>query len=288
MNWIRKQPRARRSSVKALCSAAVLAIFLAGCSGEKPSTLPAAASAAQANEKAIPTSTSAEPALAAGKQDTPAAAMPPEKKDDVKFVREDVHPTDFEDTKKPYIRRGVKLYSDGSLVSHGLYTTYYRSGQKFVEGKHVDGVKQGPWQMWYENGKLAKTENYVDGKLDGRWTQFDANGVRQDEVEYKAGHREGKQVTYYPDGKQIKLEEEYHNGKLHGVLTAWHPNGTKGTEAHYKDGEPEGLQQQWFDDGKPAKQATYVNGKLHGKAINWTPKGEKTEMDYANGKRLAK
>ena len=43
----------------------------------------------------------------------------------------------------PYIQREVKKYSDNSMVNHGRYATYYRGGQKFEEGKYVDGMKQG-------------------------------------------------------------------------------------------------------------------------------------------------
>ena len=37
------------------------------------------------------------------------------------------HVTSFPD-KKVYVRKNVKLYSDNSMVPHGLYTEFYRSG----------------------------------------------------------------------------------------------------------------------------------------------------------------
>jgi hypothetical protein len=200
-----------RNCFSVACGLGLLVFSLAGCSSDKDSSLTAddaTSKAAVATSADAPTKTSSD----AAKATPPAAAAQQNLSPQKKLVREDVHTTYFED-KKIYFRRGVKLYSDDSLVNHGLYTSYYRNGQKFEEGKYADGVKQGPWHEYYDNGQEARVENYVDGKLDGAWTKFNEKGVREEEVSFKSGKRSGRWITYQPDGKEIKSQEEYQDGK---------------------------------------------------------------------------
>lgn len=200
-----------RSCFAVACVLGLLVFSLAGCGSDKDPS----ATADEATSKTAATTTSDAPVKTGGdsaKSTPPAAAAQQNQSPQKKFVREDVHTTYFEN-KKIYYRREVKLYSDDSLVNHGLYTSYYRNGQKFEEGKYVDGVKQGPWHEYYDNGQEARVENYVDGKLDGTWTKFNEKGVREGEVSFKAGKRNGHWITYQPDGKEIKTQEEYQDGK---------------------------------------------------------------------------
>src|SRR5689334_15875065 len=68
-----------------------------------------------------------------------------------RFVREDTSRVLYED-RKPYVVKGVKVFSDNSVVDHGIFTRFFRNGQKAEEGQFVDGKKHGPWKLWCDNG----------------------------------------------------------------------------------------------------------------------------------------
>ncbi|HEY2827450.1 MAG TPA: toxin-antitoxin system YwqK family antitoxin [Pirellulales bacterium] len=187
--------------------------------------------------------------------------------------------------KKVHVHRQVKRYSDDTLVNHGLYSSFYLSGQKLDEGNYIDGIKDGQWKLWHENGQLAKTENYVGGKLEGQWSMFDPKGVKRNDVSYKAGKRDGKWITYGDDGKQIREQVEYRDGKLNGTNTQWDADGKKTVETHFENGQLQGLQESWFPNGQLSRHAEFKDGKPNGTLIRWNEKGEKLlEEKYADGK----
>lgn len=208
------------------------------------------------------------------------------------LVREDTIRLAYGDSpndKAPYISRGVKVFSDNSTVDHGLYTRYWRNGQKAEEGRYVDGKKQGPWKLWYKNGQEAKTENYVDGKLDGKWTLVSEDGKPLRERSYKAEQRDGKWLSYYPGGKQVQLEENYGGGKLNGAVRVWYESGAKDSERNYVNGVPEGKQQQWHENGKLGRESEYRNGRRNGMMTEWDKEGKVVKQsEYKDGKLVDK
>ena len=47
----------------------------------------------------------------------------------------------------------------------GLWTTWYKNGQKKYEDTHKDGKKDGLSTEWYDNGQKKKEGTYKDGEL---------------------------------------------------------------------------------------------------------------------------
>jgi antitoxin component YwqK of YwqJK toxin-antitoxin module len=239
-----------------LSGSALLLLGSAGCSGSKeaPAEKPFAENASTGSGTAATNSTDE-----ADKSGKALAAMLP-KTPPPKLVEETTSTENYPD-KKPKTVRGIKRFSDNSVINHGHYVSYYQNGQKFEEGDYVDNQKQGAWHMWYENGKEAKVENYLNGKPEGQWTLFNDKGLPEREASYKAGQRSGIWKYYFPDGKQLSKQEEYRDDKLDGTSYLWYPNGAKGSEYHYQAGAPVGIQQQWYESGQMAKQVEFVNGK---------------------------
>ncbi|HEX3999528.1 MAG TPA: toxin-antitoxin system YwqK family antitoxin [Pirellulales bacterium] len=191
-----------------------------------------------------------------------------------KFVRRDQITAQFPD-KTPQATWEIKLFSDGSKVYDGEHVEYYPHGTKFVQGRYVEGKKQGPWKFWASNGKPVKTENYRDGKLDGAWTLFHDDGSKERDESYQAGKRDGKWVSYDSGGKnQPVKQEEYKDGEYDGTVIEWYSNGNKKLETHYVAGKLDGQQSLWYRDEKPLEVALYKNGMLDGKRTRWKENGE--------------
>ncbi len=75
---------------------------------------------------------------------------------------------------------------DGDLL-HGVYTSYYLSGDLKEKGMFSGGLKVGEWKEWYPNGELKSITNWRKGQLWGAHTTYTENGVIKSHVNYKAG-----------------------------------------------------------------------------------------------------
>jgi|GEM_PF-2219169 len=120
---------------------------------------------------------------------------------------------DAEETDEQYQKRGrrdkedlIRLYANISprRAYDGKCTFYYPDGTKRMEGKYVNGAKQGSFTYWKESGAKDKLVNYKDGMVDGEHTTFGPEGKP-----YIIGH-------YKAYNQQQLSEIEYHIEDLMG------------------------------------------------------------------------
>jgi hypothetical protein len=110
-------------------------------------------------------------------------------------------------------RRHVLREEDGTLMDYGLYTCWYRSGQKEYEGR------------------------YDEGRLDGVETRWHENGEKATEQEYRMGLRHGYRRDWDPSGR-LRKEEQYADDLPHGVWSVWKDNGDVKWQQVYRHGRP--------------------------------------------------
>lgn len=278
----------RRYRLRWLGAAALTIGLMAGCHRSPPSSESEPSASGGTDQSAISAKSAGshsaaddlfpDEKLLAGKHADP--SLPPPK-----FVRRKEVTAQFPD-KTPQSIWQVKVFSDNSEVKDGPYKEFYPDGNKFVEGRYVDGQKEGDWTFWGKNGKLLKTEKYRDGKLDGAWTLFREDGSKERDVSFKAGKREGKWVFYDAAGKNSPVEQhEYKASDRDGTWIKWYPNGNKQSEEHYVDGQIDGEQTRWYESGKQKEVQTFKNGVPDGKRIRWKENGEKIdEVEFKNGR----
>lgn len=69
------------------------------------------------------------------------------------------------------------LASDGQeWIRHGLFQSYYPTGQLASEGYYENGKESGVWKDFHDNGRLAAQGEYRDGVECGTWRYWDADG----------------------------------------------------------------------------------------------------------------
>ncbi len=90
------------------------------------------------------------------------------------------------------------LLEDGTKV--GIWTYWYKHGQRKEEGKFKNGKKEGRWTAWHKNGKKFKEGIFVNGEKEGRWTCWYQNGKKYSEGEYKNGKKEGPWPYWFDTG----------------------------------------------------------------------------------------
>ena len=89
------------------------------------------------------------------------------------------------------VEYGGKMFKqDDDKPYTGLVFDLYRTtGNKSLEGRYKDGLRNGKWSWWNEDNKMDSSGTYKDGKQDGLWTGWYENGQKKEEGTYKDGKR---------------------------------------------------------------------------------------------------
>jgi antitoxin component YwqK of YwqJK toxin-antitoxin module len=87
-------------------------------------------------------------------------------------IRRESYPDGARKAESSYLVR-----SDGSLVRHGIQTTWYREGERESMEIYVDGIIEGYAISWYPDGRLKSLEHFTDGAMDGQARHWDEAGT---------------------------------------------------------------------------------------------------------------
>ena len=96
---------------------------------------------------------------------------------------------------------------EGLDQRHGVWTSWYRNGQKQLEGRYVEDAPVGKFSWWHANGQKAIEGEYVTGKQNGKWTWWHQNGQKNIEGEYASGNPSNKWTWWREDGHVTKVAD---------------------------------------------------------------------------------
>ncbi len=178
--------------------------------------------------------------------------------------------------------------------------SYFESGQKSLEYNYSNGMREGTFKEWHNNGKLKSIQEYKNNVINGKNYSYFYNGKpHQLFTEYKILNNrydyniyEGKYEIYYTDGKP-QIIGNYKKGKLQGLYTQYYENGIKRSETNYIDGLKTGEEKYWHTNGKINNINTYkyfkINdtpySQLEGIVMAYNSNGNVTQKSfYKNGK----
>ena len=65
------------------------------------------------------------------------------------------------------------------------------TGNKILEYKMIEGLKNGLYQEWYPDGKLKRKGKYLNNTQVGDWTTWYDNGQKSSEITRKDGKGDG-------------------------------------------------------------------------------------------------
>jgi antitoxin component YwqK of YwqJK toxin-antitoxin module len=90
---------------------------------------------------------------------------------------------------------------------HGVWTVWYRNGNKKIEGQYDHGVLTAKCAWWYENGQQQAEGEYTNGLKTGTWTTWHTNGLKESEGQYKDGNLVSKFLRWSADGKLAEIHD---------------------------------------------------------------------------------
>jgi len=98
---------------------------------------------------------------------------------------------------------GGKMFNENDDKPYtGLVFDLYRTtGNKSLEGRYKDGLRNGKWSWWNEENKMDSSGTYKDGKKDGKWTYWYENSNKKSEGKFEQGYKIGNWQFWEENGR---------------------------------------------------------------------------------------
>ncbi|MDD3743494.1 MAG: hypothetical protein PHX54_07740 [Lentimicrobiaceae bacterium] len=110
-----------------------------------------------------------------------------------------------------------EYFNDGTLKSEKTYeevkgeqtlvheVSYHSTGEKYMEGSYVNGMREGKWTSWHKDGRLWSEGEFKQDKSHGERKVYYPNGNLHYKGSFDLGKRVGNWIFYDEDG--IKINE---------------------------------------------------------------------------------
>lgn len=142
----------------------------------------------------------------------------------------------------------------------GIWTEYYRNGNKRSEISYQDNHKYGLMKSFYENGNLAE-EGYWDGQ---HWVgaykfYFSSGKIAYDWNYGDEGNRVGEQSYYYENGQLMRLGT-WVDGYADGLVAEYYDSGNLRCESQWKMGRVDGIMKEYYISGSLSASRVFRDG----------------------------
>jgi hypothetical protein len=141
--------------------------------------------------------------------------------------------------------------ADGCFAGASLQGTPPPEGRKVWCAK-PDETRHGLYTLWFASGDRGLQGSYKAGKLHGTWTRWYETGGKQSEAAYRNGRMHGPFTRWYENGSKM-TDGQYVDGNEDGTWTYWRPDGAPEKEEHWKMGE---LQEPTLDTDRTRPDTT--------------------------------
>lgn len=118
-------------------------------------------------------------------------------------------------------------YKNGKVINPVI--DYFISGEKQMVGNYSDYIdpRNGLFTWFYKNGQKSSEATYINGKLNGKYTEWYSNGEKKEEVNYVDNRKDGCDYVWDEAGKPL----------INSDLGGWtYPNSWSCNFDYYEDG----------------------------------------------------
>lgn len=105
---------------------------------------------------------------------------------------------------------------DENGKKEGAWSEWYKSGGIKCEGSYKEDKEVGLWTFYYRNGEKSSYGNFINGKKDGLWDAWHSNKTQDSKGIYEVGKMQGEWNWYFNNG-QKRSSEKYLNDSLLSV-----------------------------------------------------------------------
>ena len=142
----------------------------------------------------------------------------------------------------------------------GVWTEFYRNGNRRSEISYHDNHKYGLKKSFYENGNLAE-DGYWDGQ---HWVgsykfYFSSGKIAYDWNYGDEGNRVGEQSYYYENGQLMRLGT-WVDGYADGLVADYYDSGNLRCESQWKMGRVDGVMREYYISGSLSASRVFRDG----------------------------
>jgi antitoxin component YwqK of YwqJK toxin-antitoxin module len=142
----------------------------------------------------------------------------------------------------------------------GVWTEFYRNGNRRSEISYQDNHKYGLMKSFYENGNLAE-EGYWYGQhwVGGYKFYFSSGKIAYDWNYGDEGNRVGEQSYYYENGQLMRLGT-WVDGYVDGLVAEYYDSGNLRCESQWKMGRVDGIMKEYYVSGSLSASRVFRDG----------------------------
>jgi antitoxin component YwqK of YwqJK toxin-antitoxin module len=183
------------------------------------------------------------------------------------------------------IEREMTQDASGDYVLHGAWRYYDENGRLIIDGRFVQGQREGLWRRFYRASEAVQltTAPYKDfsrplisaatfraGRMHGTWTITDSQDRKVHEIELDNGERDGPAIWYYPSGGVFAVAH-YEHGSPNGEMIQFAADGVVIATETYERGRKISKRTEYHDEAHQVKQEmTFLHSELTSKTPdNW-------------------
>lgn len=128
----------------------------------------------------------------------------------------------------------------------------------------INGKAEGEVRLFDINGKLILIGNLKNDQRNGTFYDLDPeSGDTLRVVTFKDNLREGKALSYFPDGT-LSQESQFVTNQLQGNVISYFEDGKIRDRTSFQNNKPEGLSEAFYPTGKPKTKINFLAGQFHG------------------------
>jgi antitoxin component YwqK of YwqJK toxin-antitoxin module len=159
-------------------------------------------------------------------------------------------------TKTSYFKNSKKIFCTTQYKGgkrNGMYLEYYKNGHLRLKRNYVNDSIQDTTFLFHENGRLALFQIILKGQRESVWKKYSKEGLLYSEVGYKNDQLDGKTVTHTYQSGRLLDSLNYKEGVLDGKQESFYDNGKPKNILYFNEGAPCFGTQEWTDMGETVK-----------------------------------
>ena len=170
------------------------------------------------------------------------------------IVQYTIEPTDSNtQIRKEFYPSGALRMEGMFAPIHGVWKTYYETGELKRLEQFEHGRMTGVWKEFYRNQDVKHIETCVPGTKIRDIKEYHPNGAlksigRKNFQFSKTGYVIGEWKEYHDNGRLFKTSK-YENAQKVGVWKSYHRNGTLASIGEYIEGIPIGEWKEYHKNG---------------------------------------
>lgn len=190
----------------------------------------------------------------------------------------------YYDQEKQYLKEKFHVSYANPRELHGLYESFYVTGNRQAKGNYYRGVATGLWEYYYESGGLKMRGYLENGVPYGSWEYYYESGRKSMQGNLYGEVRSGRWTFYFENG-DVKSEGIFDNGVRKGIWNYFYEDGVLKAQAFFEQGR--GTYKEFYPSGQLKAEGLNVEGRSEGQWTYYYETGEKQAVgNFEQGERV--